>query len=50
MTKSLADTASNDVPMTSRTEPVTTGGKKRSTLPKTGAAKKVKMPATIMAP
>ena len=32
------------------TVPVTTGGKKRSSLPKYGATKNVKRPATMTAP
>ena len=36
--------------MHSSTEPVTTGGKKRSSLAKTGAAKNVNSPETITAP
>ena len=47
---SLAATGSNAMPMIRMTEPVTTGGKYRSSLAKYGAAKKVSRPATMTAP
>ena len=47
---SPAETLSSVVPMTVRRVPVTTGGKKRSSLAKKGAARKVARPATIIEP
>ena len=43
-------TGNSDIPMRVMTQPVTTGGKNRTTLAKKGAIRKPKRPATITAP
>lgn len=46
----LPSTGSSEIPMVRITVPVTSGGKKRSSLPKTGASSMIARPATITEP